>query len=524
MRIRIILVLLVVSVGALNFVKLGQRYSVENTPPPSLPSSANQIHIQFEGTPIFNSMLKTKTGRTSLRTVYTVISNGTEKEEFSFEEIKVKKSITYRTHSNKIVLRRYIDLFQFQEFLLHKGDSVLLDFDVNKPLKVIHSTYQYNSQDFDLERFINEKHPELYSTVGKADDLRMTSFKFFYDDPKESVEQRKRTDENKANYIEALQRRMAKDLLPSMREVQIAIEVTLHSLAESKRISSNVHDFYANKYANLLLKLEIMAETEDNTTAAQRLNEAFDSKQFVEEYLDQCLYSFGRVYYKANIVKYGMGHIKDPRDYFRSLLHSSLLQPALKERLLFKYLEEINGYYPEETASYLSSFVENTTDKALVERAIVFFKKEEAPSNVVSNLHLISLSQQKTTIEEVVQQKSDKILYLDLWASWCGPCIAEMKHSRALRDEYKDKNVEVLFVSLDDNTQKWMDASKKQEISEGNCFKVIDPKEASFLATYKVATIPRYMIIGKDGKVINADAPRPSDPKLRALFDELLKK
>jgi hypothetical protein len=53
---------------------------------------------------------------------------------------------------------------------------------------------------------------------------------------------------------------------------------------------------------------------------------------------------------------------------------------------------------------------------------------------------------------------------------------------------------------------------------------IANPEKSELIRQFKINAIPRYMIIGKDGKVINADAPRPSDPKLRVLFDELLKK
>ncbi|RDB05083.1 hypothetical protein DVG78_16085 [Runella aurantiaca] len=49
-------------------------------------------------------------------------------------------------------------------------------------------------------------------------------------------------------------------------------------------------------------------------------------------------------------------------------------------------------------------------------------------------------------------------------------------------------------------------------------------KQSEIAKQFNLSSIPRYVLIGKDGKVFSADAPRPGDPKLRKLFDELLKK
>lgn len=51
-----------------------------------------------------------------------------------------------------------------------------------------------------------------------------------------------------------------------------------------------------------------------------------------------------------------------------------------------------------------------------------------------------------------------------------------------------------------------------------------NPKKSAIAKQFNISSIPRYVVIGKNGKVINANAPRPSDPKIRELFDELLKK
>ncbi len=488
------------------------------------PQGSNTIHIQFIGKPIFNNVLKTKTGRNNIRPLYLVIYDHLEQEVYSFDDLKIKKTLTYTPQSDKVVLRRYIDFFGFQEFLVHKGDSILMSFDISKPLKIKYSTFKYAPNDFNVENILNKKSSSAYTCVGKSDDIKMTSFKYFFDDPEESAAQLRRTALEKVKALERLETRVSKELLPSMNILHKNAQQLLDSLLFSKTISQHTYEFYKIKYFNLLLKLEIMTESKDSTTAANEINKIFDNKTYVDEYFNQCLESFRKVNYQSKIIPYERGMIRDPRGSFILSNNSLLLNPKVKDRLLFLNLGLIDVYFRDEVEEYLKLLVKNASDISIAEKAKFKFKKDILPSTTPSNLHLLTLSQNQTTIEELIKNKKGKVIYVDFWASWCGPCIQEMKYSRSLIQEYAGKNLEVVFLSLDENFQKWEKAAERQNITLGNCLKILNAKGSSFIKEYKIMTIPRYMIIDKNGKVINGNAPRPSDPKIRQLFDELLKK
>jgi thiol-disulfide isomerase/thioredoxin len=486
--------------------------------------SPSSIHIQFIDKPIFNNALKTKTGRSNIRPFYAVIYDYLEQEVFLFDDLKVKKTLTYTPQSDMVVLRRYIDFFEFQEFLVHKGDSILMSFDISKPVKIKYSTFEYAPNDFNVENILNKKSSSAYTYVGKSDDVKMTSFKYFFDNPEESAAQLRRTTFEKVKALERLETRVSKDLLPSMNTLQKDVQEALDSLLYSKQISRHTYDFYKRKYANLLLKLEIMAESKDSITAANEINKIFDNKTYIDEYFNQCLESFRKVNYQSKIIPYERGMIRDPRGSFILVKNSLLLNPKVKDRLLFLNLGLIDVYFHDEVEEYLKLLVKTASDISIAEKAKFKFKKDILPSTTPSNLHLLTLSQNQTTIEELIKTKKGKVIYIDFWASWCGPCIQEMKYSRSLIQEYTGKNLEVVFLSLDENVQKWEKAAERQNITLGNCLKILNSKGSSFIKEYKITTIPRYMIIDKNGKVINGNAPRPSDPKIRQLFDELLKK
>ena len=112
-----------------------------------------------------------------------------------------------------------------------------------------------------------------------------------------------------------------------------------------------------------------------------------------------------------------------------------------------------------------------------------------------------------------------KLIYIDIWATWCGPCLAEMPHLEELKKKYIDqKDLAIVSLSVDDNDPIWLDNLNKRK-PKGIQWRIDRAK----LTEYGVETIPRYILIDKNFKVVEMDAPRASDAKLTALFEKLLK-
>ncbi|WP_250437120.1 redoxin family protein [Hanstruepera flava] len=128
-----------------------------------------------------------------------------------------------------------------------------------------------------------------------------------------------------------------------------------------------------------------------------------------------------------------------------------------------------------------------------------------------------------------------KYVYVDVWATWCGPCKAEIPHLKAIEKEYHDKNIEFVSLSVDDGRGYKADSKEeaaalakegwKKMIAEKELggIQIIAPEgwQSSFVKDYKISGIPRFILIDPDGNVVNPDAPRPSSDKLKELFTEL---
>ncbi|GGG49638.1 TlpA family protein disulfide reductase [Bizionia arctica] len=123
-----------------------------------------------------------------------------------------------------------------------------------------------------------------------------------------------------------------------------------------------------------------------------------------------------------------------------------------------------------------------------------------------------------------------KYTYIDIWATWCGPCKAEIPSLKALEKEYHGKNIQFVSLSIDDDRshggswdkarEDWKAMIADKELSGIQLF-APEGWQTPFIREYKINGIPRFLLIDPNGNVVSPDAPRPSSEKLIELFNTL---
>jgi thiol-disulfide isomerase/thioredoxin len=121
-----------------------------------------------------------------------------------------------------------------------------------------------------------------------------------------------------------------------------------------------------------------------------------------------------------------------------------------------------------------------------------------------------------------------KYVYIDVWATWCGPCIAEIPSLKKLEKEFHDRNISFVSISIDDAKRhggsmeiahdKWKKMVNEEALGGTQLF-APDGWESDFIKAYKIYGIPRFILLDPDGNIVSASAPRPSSDRLLELLE-----
>jgi len=124
----------------------------------------------------------------------------------------------------------------------------------------------------------------------------------------------------------------------------------------------------------------------------------------------------------------------------------------------------------------------------------------------------------KTSLESL----KGSYVYVDVWATWCGPCRQEIPALQKVEAQFEGKNIKFVSISVDTQKdhEKWAKMVTDKKLGGIQLFADKD-WNSQFVKEYAIDSIPRFIIISPDGTILNADAPRPSDPKLTELFSGL---
>ena len=219
--------------------------------------------------------------------------------------------------------------------------------------------------------------------------------------------------------------------------------------------------------------------------------------------LDENSRSLSEVYPKT------VAQIKYTADYFTS--------PKVKEALIHhiatvyvdnfgvKDIDELQNLY----YTYVKDEAMNATYEAKLQRWDLC-----RPGRISPNFKAVDIDGKEWTLVDF----RGKYVYIDLWATWCGPCRREVPHLKQLEEKFTDAEIVFVGLSVDKDKPKW------EEMVKGGSLTGVQlhlGNESDFLEAYRVEGIPRFILIDKNGVIIDNNMTRPSEPQTEETLNAL---
>lgn len=144
--------------------------------------------------------------------------------------------------------------------------------------------------------------------------------------------------------------------------------------------------------------------------------------------------------------------------------------------------------------------------------------KSVAPGNPYKNIEGNDAAGSNVSLKEVVENKKNRFVLLDFWATWCVPCMNELPHLKAAYEKFHDKGFEIFALSIDHESDAWTKAVKEKELQWVN---VLLEEGSGVAKLYGVRGIPSNYLIDCSNGIIIANHLRGEE--LLNKLDEVIK-
>lgn len=198
---------------------------------------------------------------------------------------------------------------------------------------------------------------------------------------------------------------------------------------------------------------------------------------------------------------------RSQRDYLTALLigyYAGQEQTQYKERL-------------EEVIADARRTIADTVYLNYIDRAAKFYEKcgLPLPVEVTGTLLRPYGSEAALPLAELLAELEGQAVYLDFWSSWCTGCIMDIMQSAEAKEYLSQAGVVYVCLSLDEDADAWMQAAKKYDVVRhsylvtGTPDAPLEPFDAPICTFFEIKSIPRYILLDRQHRIVSSDAPRP---------------
>lgn len=223
--------------------------------------------------------------------------------------------------------------------------------------------------------------------------------------------------------------------------------------------------------------------------------------------------------------------IKNEITCFDSIPVTELQRDLQLTKAAYGQLNQKKKPLAERSIEYLMRTVANEAlKKRILDRQAYHIQLDKQDIDYAASLkktdHLKESKDADRLLSQLIEPYKGKVIYVDIWGTWCGPCKAEMQHAPAIVEAMK--NQEVIFMYLANNSPEdsWKNVIKENHLTGPNVVHYNFPREQQELLERRlsVRAFPTYLFIDKKGNIVDMKPPRPSDKEeLIKRLNELLK-
>ncbi len=215
----------------------------------------------------------------------------------------------------------------------------------------------------------------------------------------------------------------------------------------------------------------------------------------------------------------GLGK-KFGEDYILTVYARKLLPRALQEKLVLNqmwgYLYERSLYKALKLQQDFMEYFPNSAYLADCKQKIAELKNELYRNQHNANIRFIPDSIPVLSVQELIAPFKGKVVYLDIWGTWCGPCREEMQYVGHLKEKFKAKDVVFLYLDMDKDIfqERWKEFILLHGITGYHLRRNQEQMEKIWEELLQTRNVPRsypaYFIFDKEGNIAYKDAKRPS--------------
>ena len=205
-----------------------------------------------------------------------------------------------------------------------------------------------------------------------------------------------------------------------------------------------------------------------------------------------------------------------------SLIDSLLTEPILKEWwTASKYYGQIDHTRIPWSSTAINELKERITNPYLLEKLLSIndyyvniSKQTIANEASLKNVdHLKDIYDADEIFNKLIEPYKGKVIYIDFWGTWCGPCRENMKFAGAVEEALHGKDVIFMYFANNSPEQSWKNVIKEMNLTGENIvhYRLPDQQQSMLERKLSINSYPTYMIIDKEGNIVNTKAPSPKD-------------